>query len=234
MIYYEELPLDKEILKALSELQINYVFQPIFYNDGKTIYAREALMRPVEMNVTELIDEYIKRNQLHVLEVATFWGAAQEYFLRGYEEKLSINSFPCECFSDEETKVFIDYYGYDKSILMIELLEYPKFSLSKSVKKREISDIGKSVFALDDYGSGFNDMEKVNLLEPHIIKIDRSLLSGIDTNPEKQANCKDIINKMHARSIEVVAEGVETKEEFDYLVGIGADYFQGYYLAKPS
>lgn len=233
MIYYEDLPLDKEILKVLAELEINYVFQPIVHRDGKTVYAHEALMRPVGTTVTDLIEEFIKRDQLHVLEVATFWGAAQEYMLRGYKERISINSFPCECFTDEETKVFIDYFGNDDSILMIEMLEYPKFSLSKTLKKKEIAEIGRSVFALDDYGSGFNDMQKVDILKPHVIKIDRALLSGIDTNPEKQKNCKDIIDTMHGRNITVVAEGVETEEEFKCLKDLGADLFQGYYFARP-
>ena len=58
MIYYDHLPLDKEILDALSELSINYVFQPIFQADGKTTYAWEALMRPTDKTVTELIEEY--------------------------------------------------------------------------------------------------------------------------------------------------------------------------------
>ena len=56
MIYFDELPLDSEILKALEKLKINYVFQPIFQADGKTVFAREALMRPVGLTVTELID----------------------------------------------------------------------------------------------------------------------------------------------------------------------------------
>lgn len=117
---------------------------------------------------------------------------------------------------------------------MIEMLEYPKFSLSKSLKKKEVAAVGSSILAPDDYGADFNNFEKVKILEPHIIKIDRALLSGIDTKIEKQKNCKDIIEKMHELNIQVVAEGVETKEEFEYLKGIGADYFQGYYLAKPS
>ena len=234
MIYYEDLPLDNKIITALAELEINYVFQPIFLNDGKTVFAYEALMRPTGMTVTELIEEFIKRNQLHVLEVATFWGATQAYFLRGYKEKLSVNSFPCECFSDEETKTYIDYFGTDKNILMIEMLEYPKFSLSKTLHKREISDIGNSIFALDDYGAGFNDMEKVNMTNPHVIKIDRALLSGIDSNEEKQCNCKEIIDTMHTRNIKVVAEGIETEAEFNYLREIGADLFQGYYLGMPK
>lgn len=90
MIYYDHLPLDKDILKALAELSINYVFQPIFRPDGKTVYAWEALMRPTEMTVSELIEEYTKKDKLHVLEVATFFGAMQAYFLRGYEQRVSI------------------------------------------------------------------------------------------------------------------------------------------------
>ena len=166
--------------------------------------------------------------------MATFWGATQAYFLRGYKERLSLNSFPCECFSEEEVKVYRDYFGKDKNILIIESLEYPKFDLEKSLKKRKVADIGDSELALDDYGVGINDLNMVDIMNPHIIKIDRSLLSGINLDPEKQTNCKDIIDKMHAIGKLVVAEGVETKEEFDYLVGLGADLFQGYYLAKPA
>ena len=58
--------------------------------------------------------------------------------------------------------------------------------------------------------------------------------SDIDSDAQKQDNCKNIINKMHDLGIKVVAEGVETKEEFDYLVAIGADLFQGYYLERPA
>lgn len=79
MIYFDHLPLDKEILDALGKLSINYVFQPIFYPDGKTIYAREALMRPTQMTITELINLYTKDDNLHVLEVATFFGAMQAW-----------------------------------------------------------------------------------------------------------------------------------------------------------
>ena len=69
MILFDHLPLDKEILEALEELSIDYVFQPIFEPDGKTIYAWEALMRPTGKTVTELIEEYMKKDKLHVLEV---------------------------------------------------------------------------------------------------------------------------------------------------------------------
>lgn len=234
MIYFEHLPLEKDILSALAELKIDYVFQPIFLPDGKTVYAYEALMRPLGQTVTELIEEYTKKDKLHILEVATFWGATQAYFLRGYKERLSVNSFPCECFTLEETEAYAEYFGRDKNVLIIEILEYPEFSEEKSMKKRAVAAVGDSQIALDDFGVGLNNMEKVELLDPQIIKIDRSLLSGIDHDVVKQANCKEIILKMHALGKLVVAEGVETKEEFEYLQGLGADLFQGYYLARPA
>ena len=111
MIYYDHLPLDRDILKALDELSISYVFQPIFLPDGKTVYAWEALMRPTEMTVTDLIEDYTRRDKLHVLEVATFFGAMQEYFLRGYDQRVSINSFPSDCMRSEEAEVFLEYFG---------------------------------------------------------------------------------------------------------------------------
>lgn len=107
MIYFDDLPLDKDILVALGELRINYVFQPIFQADGKTIFAREALMRPVDMSVMELIEEYTKEDKLHVLEIATFFGAMQEYVLRGYTEHICLNSFPSEYFIVNHYLIFI-------------------------------------------------------------------------------------------------------------------------------
>ena len=67
MIYYDHLPLDKDILQALGELSINYVFQPIFQADGETVFAWEALMRPTDMSVTELIEAEDDNNRLQYL-----------------------------------------------------------------------------------------------------------------------------------------------------------------------
>ena len=61
MINFDHLPLHTDILQALRKLSINYVFQPIFRPDGKTVYAWEALMRPTDMTVTDLIVDYTKK-----------------------------------------------------------------------------------------------------------------------------------------------------------------------------
>lgn len=86
MIAYEKLPLDNEVKAALEGLEIEYVFQPIFYKDCVRIYAYEALMRPKKMTVGQLIDEFARDEKLHILEVATFFGATQAYIERGYQD----------------------------------------------------------------------------------------------------------------------------------------------------
>ncbi|MBR6256352.1 MAG: EAL domain-containing protein [Lachnospiraceae bacterium] len=235
MIYYDDLPLDEDILKALGELSINYVFQPIFQADGKTIYAWEALMRPTDMSVTELIDEYAKKDKLHVLEVATFFGAMQAYFLRGYTERVSINSFPSDCMKNEEADAFLGYFGEEiRGRMIIENLEYPYFSPEHWKEKDRSVRAMDNLLSVDDFGSGINDIEKVNLMNPHIVKLDRSLISGIDHIKEKQDNVRQLVLDFHSKGMLVVAEGVEEKEEFDYLVGLGVDLYQGFYLARPA
>jgi len=88
--------------------------------------------------------------------------------------------------------------------------------------------------ALDDFGTGFNDEAAVDFYAPHMIKIDRSLITDIDKDVKKQEYIKKLTSDMHDKMIVVLAEGIETKEEFDFLVGIGVDFFQGYYLGRPA
>ncbi|MBR4733211.1 MAG: EAL domain-containing protein [Lachnospiraceae bacterium] len=235
MIYYDHLPLDKDIMTALGELSINYVFQPIFLPDGKTVYAWEALMRPTDVTVTDLIAEYAKRDKLHVLEVATFFGAMQAFFLRGYEEKVAINSFPCDCMKPEEADVFLDYFGVDiRGRMIIENLEYPYFSEEHWKEKNRSVRFMENMLAADDFGAGINDLELIELMSPHVVKLDRELISGIDHISEKQENVKNLVSLFHSKNYLIVAEGIEEKEEFEYLVGLGIDLFQGYYLARPA
>lgn len=235
MICFDHLALSEDILQALRELNIDYVFQPIFEKDRKTVYAWEALMRPKNLTVTDLIAKYQGADKLHVIEVATFFGAMQAYFLRGYEERVAINSFPSDCMRPEEAQVFWEYFGEDiRGRMVIEILEYPYFSLEHWLEKNRSVRNMNNLFSLDDYGSGINNIEKVDFLKPDIVKLDRSLVSFIDEDPDRQKSIKTNIDLFHRRDIKVVAEGVEREEEFDCLLSLGADLFQGYLLARPN
>lgn len=135
----------------------------------------------------------------------------------------------------EEADAFLKYFGEEiRGRMIIENLEYPYFSMEHWIEKNRSVRFMDNLLSVDDFGKGINDLERVKIMTPHIVKLDRELISGIDHIPEKQENVEKLVLTFHGMDILVVAEGVEEKEEFDYLVGLGVDLFQGYYLARPE
>ena len=88
--------------------------------------------------------------------------------------------------------------------------------------------------ALDDVGSGYSSLNMIAKLKPDIVKIDREIIDGIDTNPVHQSVFKAIVSLAKELEILVLAEGVERSEEVAYCAANGADLAQGYYFGKPS
>lgn len=235
MTNFSDLQLKESTLNELKKLQINFAFQPIYDLETEEIIAYEALMRPKGEAPLELIDRYEAERRLHTIELATFFGASMAYYERGYEKKLCINSFPSEVFRPEESAAFFDYFPSDiNNRLIVEILEYPRFSpLSWHLKKMQIKNNGIEI-ALDDFGTGYNDYSSLALIEPDYIKIDRCVVADINNNPQRQELLGRIINMARSMNIKVLAEGVETKEEYNYLRTSGAGFAQGYYLGKPA
>ena len=187
MVDYSIFPLEEEIKDKLVKLEISYSFQPIFFPDGKEIYAHEALMRPKNISVINLIEEFRKKGDLHTLEVATIFGAVQCYERRGYNSYIAINSFPAESFTAEEQAVFDEFYADvlgDKGI--IEILEYTALDIDKWQSKKNSINRSRFNIALDDFGTGNNNMMAVDIFAPHIVKLDRSLITDIENDVDKQ------------------------------------------------
>jgi EAL domain-containing protein (putative c-di-GMP-specific phosphodiesterase class I) len=87
--------------------------------------------------------------------------------------------------------------------------------------------------AVDDFGTGFTSLSQLAHLPLDQIKIDRSFIQGPSEDPQYRAIVRSIINLSHDLGLEVVAEGIETKELLDELVALECDLYQGYYFAKP-
>lgn len=69
---------------------------------------------------------------------------------------------------------------------------------------------------------------------PDFVKIDMSIVRGIDEDENRQVLFENLIAYSKERHIKVIAEGVETRSEMETLISLGADYMQGYYLGKPG
>ena len=88
--------------------------------------------------------------------------------------------------------------------------------------------------ALDDFGSGFNNLTTLLSLRPDFIKLDKSLTSGVLHDHLHQDIVGRMIELAHAAGIEIVAEGVETIDSLNLLRELGSDLFQGYLFGKPA
>jgi EAL domain-containing protein (putative c-di-GMP-specific phosphodiesterase class I) len=102
---------------------------------------------------------------------------------------------------------------------------------------KNILDYYKSqgfMVALDDVGSGYSSLNMIAKLLPDIVKIDREIITHIDTNTVNQSIFRAIVQIAHENNIVVLAEGIERAEEVAFCRANGADLAQGYYFGKPN
>lgn len=234
MVLFSDLPLNERMAEKLKNVKVDFAFQPIFDKKSMKIVGHEALMRPRGSTPLELIKEYRLEGGLHTLELATFFGASKAYYERGLKGRISINSFPSECFGQDESEVFFQCFPDISKHMFVEILEYTDLDFDKWILKREQIRSNDIKIALDDYGTGKNYMIAVDVFEVDEIKIDRSLIRGIYQSPKMQEQFEELVNKFHDRGIRVLAEGIECKEEFDFILSTDVDYLQGYYLGRPE
>lgn len=218
--------------------QIPYAFQPIYNTkDGNnSIYGYEALIRPKEISPTEYVEKMIYENRMHELEYISFYNATKQFIERGYTGKLFINSFPCESLNNEELAEIKKIHGKDTAIdIIIENLEYNvDFNIQTVVDKVTLLRKHGYKIALDDFCSGINSLEVLEKIKPDIVKIDRHFVTGCLRDSLYSNVLAVIIYSLQLHDVAILAEGVETKEEYEFLKKFNIDYMQGFYLGKPE
>lgn len=89
-------------------------------------------------------------------------------------------------------------------------------------------------YALDDVGTGFNNLNKINDIAPDIVKLAIEFTNGVKNDEKKQEVARSVLTKAHTMGSLALSEGVEREEDLHYLIEMGYDLFQGYYLSIPQ
>jgi len=97
---------------------------------------------------------------------------------------------------------------------------------------RQLSELGVSL-SIDDFGTGYSSLAYLRQLRVQQLKIDRSFIRDLDSSIDARAVVDAVIRLAHSLGLRVVAEGVETVEQYTALVELGCDELQGFYFAEP-
>lgn len=219
---------------------VDFAFQPIVDAKNGSIFAYEALMRPQVSTLTspeDIIKLAEAQSRLYQIERIT-WFKAMEAFQRHREAfgdaKIFINSIANHVLSDKDLERFEREFERDLHRLVIEVIENEQADERIIKKKQQIAERWGIHLALDDFGSGYNSEIVLLTLSPAFVKLEMTIIRGIDTDINRQKLVKTLISYSKDRKIKTIAEGVETKAEMDTLIEFGIDYLQGYYIGKPS
>jgi EAL domain-containing protein (putative c-di-GMP-specific phosphodiesterase class I) len=97
---------------------------------------------------------------------------------------------------------------------------------------RRLKAIGVSV-SLDDFGTGYSSLSYLKRFPIDVLKIDKSFVDDVTTNPADAAIALSVVSLAHNLNMRVIAEGVETREQMEFLTHHGCDEMQGYYFSRP-
>ncbi len=238
--------LEQDIREALDNAQFFLCYQPQLELSSGRISGAEALVRwrhPERGMVSpaEFIPVAEQTGLILQLTEAVLLAACQQ--VRAWQEaglppiRVSVNLSPADFKRKDLISMIegiLEETGLGGEWLELEITEGMVMSGVESViaTLHELAEIGIEL-AIDDFGTGFSSMSYLKQFPVHRLKIDQTFVSDILANKEDASITKAIIMLGHSLGLQVVAEGVETREQLEFLRLRDCDTIQGYYFARP-
>ena len=237
--------LEGDFRKALKSQQFSLNYQPQFNASNGALIGAEVLVRwrhpsrgwipPTEF--IPIAEETGLINELGCWITETACLQAQAWRAKGLRElKLAINLSPHQLGDNfmEKLTGILETSGFPARLLELEITESLLMeSGCKAIQQLlEIKDMGVGL-AMDDFGTGQSSMSQLKHLPIQKLKIDRSFIRDIPGDPNDVAITRSIIALGHALELKVLAEGVETEDQMQFLKRAKCDALQGYLFARP-
>ncbi len=239
----DSIALDKEMRKALVEKEYQLYYQPKVNIKTGAIVGVEALIRWISPSGVITPDIFIPLAEENgfIVELGDWVVKEAIRQQRIWREKnidviISINVSAKQLLEENFIRDFKNMLVQNRvepSKIDIEITEY--LFLQNSDKNsqilRELHDFGVTI-SLDDFGTGYSSLSYLKRFPIDNLKIDKAFIDDCES-VEGSVFVETIVKMGQTLNMKVVAEGVEIKEQFEYLKAIGCDQYQGYYFAKP-
>jgi diguanylate cyclase (GGDEF)-like protein len=252
--YHEELSnkatrrieIQTALRRSLKKQDFSLVFQPIVDLSRRKVVKAEALIRwrhaelgniapdefiPIAEEFGLIVDigEWVLRKACETMQM----------FMRdGVEiDAIAVNVSSVEFLRGDISARFHKVLGeYDIRPEQIEIEITERYMLDQAqgaeTELQKLRDLGHAI-CVDDFGTGYSSLSYMKRLPLNVIKIDRSFISNVPHDQNDLEISQAIISLSHSLGYEVVAEGVETQKQMDYLIDKSCNYAQGYFFSKP-
>lgn len=243
-IYEQEI--DIFLNEAVEKDMFEVNFQPVFSLETNRYITLEALSRLWHPTLGYVPpDVFITRAEKtgHILQIGLLQLRRICQFVKEHEQimgqirNIKFNLSPIEILDYEHVQSLIDIireYGLPFSYFQFEITE--TVATEYSDRLYDVLDMLKDTgisLCLDDFGSGYANLNTVLKLPFSCIKMDRSLLRGLNDDPQVAFFYRSLVSLLHEMNYKIISEGVETKEEEEKLREWGVDMIQGYYFSRP-
>ncbi|SDE65170.1 EAL domain-containing protein [Desulfuromonas thiophila] len=234
----------RELVWLLDNGSLTVHFQPIVAVADHSIYAYECLARGVLadgsfMAPGPMFTTALKTGLLFNLDRQCRETAIKTAAVKNIYQNIFVNFLPSSIYNPEfclrDTVHWAQQLEFDPGRIVFEVVETEKVdSLEHLI---HILDYYRSKgfrTALDDIGSGFSSLNLFARLQPNIIKLDMELVRDVHRSEIKQSIARALRAMCRDAGCQILAEGIETREEYDWFKALGVDLMQGYYFGKPS
>ena len=236
-----------DLRKALDHHQFQLYYQPIVTLINGDIYKAEALIRWLhpEKGVIKPIKFIPIAEETKLIEGIGDWvfreACRQSALWRGSllpNLQISVNTSPVQYKSDAfSTKAWLEHLqalGLPGNAIAVEITEGTMMESDLNIEQILLDFQEANIqVSLDDFGSGYSSLSTLKRLDVNYLKIDRLFIDNIALNLSDLGLCEAIIAMAHKLDLKVIAQGIETAEQRDLLIGVGCDYGQGYFFSKP-
>lgn len=244
-MYYTR-QMEQIIFNAIDQNWITVYYQPIYSTKEKKFTSAEALVRITDEDgnvvppydfvwVAEKNGMMLRLGEIIFEKVCRFIkeNRPEQYGIEYIEVNLSAIQCAYELFADNYIAI-MEKYDVRPEFINLEITETATIGAKKTAlnNMRKLIAYGVS-FSLDDFGTGQSNLNYIVEMPVNIVKFDRTMINSYFENGKARYVMDAAMHMIHGMGLEIVAEGIETKEQYETMQSLGISYIQGYYFSRP-
>lgn len=243
---YEEKNVENLITEALDYDRVEVFYQPIYSMKEQRFTSAEALVRirdgegklvppGVFIGIAEKNGSIMRLGEIVFEKVCRFLRdhKPERYGLEYIEINLSVVQCAYEHLAESFMRI-MKKYQISPGQINLEITESASVSEKKILldNMKALMDYGVK-FSLDDFGTGQSNLNYIVEMPVDIVKFDRNMIVSYFENGKAKYVMDAAMHMIHGMELQIVSEGIETREQFDTMKELGISYIQGYYFSKP-